>query len=229
MADDIELKLYGRLSFFRVYDPQDRKNDAGQVTGKNYNTCILLPKDDPQIAKIKEAMAAAKKKTWGDAAPRFAPDQLCLRDGCPPDEEGNRAPLYDGYDGMFFVSANRPVKLDEYELIKSGQKKRPVRVIGPRKNAEGRFDELNDGDPYAPYSGCYANVVLRIYGYVGKDGQKSRINASLEAVQFAKDGERFGNGGVDVDSVFDELDTPTDDMGGAPAKAAAPADDFDIG
>jgi hypothetical protein len=236
MADDIEVKVRGRLSFFRVYDPQDRNDDAGNTTGKNYNTVVLINKTDTaSIDAIKAAMKKVKETTWGDSPPRLASDQLCLRDGEPVDEEtGQRVPLYDGYAGCVFLSANRPVKLDEYELIKAGKKRRPVRVIGPRKSPEtGRFEELNEGDPYAPYSGCEANVIVRIYAYVPKagSGQKPRINASLEAVQFAKDGERFGASSVDVDSAFDEEDVQADDMGGggSPAKAAEPADEFDIG
>jgi hypothetical protein len=242
MADDVEVKLKCvRLSFFHGFDPQERRNDAKELTGMNYNCSILIQKTDAaQVKAVKDAMAAAKKAKWGDSAPRFQPQHLCLRDGEPVDPEtvdetvpgsGTRKPLYDGYEGMLFVSANRPVKLEEYELIKKGQKKRPVRIIGPRKNAQGKFDELTENDPYAPYSGCFANVIIRIYGHEGKDGQPSRINASLEAVQFAKHGERFGYGGVDVDSAFDEEDVGEDDMGSsAPAPAAAvAADDFDIG
>lgn len=242
MADDVEVKLKAvRLSFFHGFDPQERRNDAKELTGMNYNCSTLIPKSDvAQIKAVKDAMAAAKKAKWGDSAPRFQPQHLCLRDGEPIDPEtvdesvagsGTRKPLYDGYEGTLFVSANRPVKLDEFAQIKNGTKKRPVRIIGPRKNARGKFDELTENDPYAPYSGCFANVIIRIYGHEGKDGQPSRINASLEAVQFAKHGERFGYGGVDVDSVFDEEEVGEDDMGGAaPAKQPAQtADEFDIG
>jgi hypothetical protein len=231
MANDVEIKIpCQRLSYFHGFDPQERRNDAGELTGYSYNTNVLIPKTDTAlIALIKGAMGTAKKNTWGDDAPRFAPDQLCLRDGEPVDEDGVPRALYPGYEGMFYISANRPVKPDEYEAIKAGKKRRPVRIIGPRKNSEtGRFDELNESDQYAPYSGCYSNTILRIYGYVGKGSQKSRINASFEAVQFVKDGERFGARPVDVDSSFDEVDAPVDDMGDAPAKAAA-ADDFSIG
>jgi len=233
MADDIEVKLQGvRLSFFRVFDPQDRKDDAGNVTGKNFNCALLIPKTDAAtIQLVKDAMAKARINTWGQSPPAFGADQLCLRDGEPVDAATNEAKaLYDGYAGCLYVSANRPVKLDEWNQIKAGTKKRPVKVIGPRKGADGRFAELNEGDPYAPYSGCYVNAIIRIYGYVGDNGKKSRINASLEAIQFAKDGEAFASRGVDVDAAFDEVDVPQDDMGGAPKPAAsAPQDDFNIG
>lgn len=236
MADDLEIKLKGvRLSFFHGFDPQERRDDkTKELTGYNYNTSVLIPKTDTAtIALVKEAMKKAKDSTWGSSPPNLQSDQLCLRDGEPADMEGVRKALYDGYEGCLYVSANRPVKLDEYDAIKAGRKRRPVRIIGPRKNAEtGRFDELNEHDPYAPYSGCYANVILRIYGYVPPQGssQRPRINASLEAVQFVRDGERFGNRSVDVDSAFDEEDVGADDMGdAAPARQPAPADDFNIG
>lgn len=234
MANDVEIKLKGvRLSFFHGFVPQERKNQEGKITGMNYSAALLIPKDDEATVKvIKDAMAAAKKNQWGDNAPRFKADTLCLRDGEPLDENEVRAPLYDGYKGMFYVSANRPVKLEDYEHIKAGRKPRPLKIIGPRKGEDGKFVQLAESDPFAPYSGCYVNVVLRIYGYVGKDNEPSRINASLEAVQFSRHGERFGTKPVDVDSAFDEEDVGEDDIGGAaPATTPAPADDngFDIG
>lgn len=258
MADDIEIKLNGvRLSFLHVFEPQERRDDkTKELNGYNYNCAILVPKADkpgekPVSAKmngetvtgavavanlIKQAMKKAKDGTWGDSPPRFAPDQLPLRDGEPPEEEGGpRKPLYDGYEGMYYISANRPVKVDDQKLIESGKKKVPVKVIGPRKNVEsGRFEIItSETEPYAPYSGCFANVVIRIYGYVppANSSQKARINASLEVVQFVRDGERFGARGVDVDNVMDEEDVDTDDIGGgaAPATPAADADEFAIG
>lgn len=227
---NVELKLKDvRLSFFSVFQPQERRNDAGELTGMNYNCNLLLKKTDPQVEIVKKAMADVKKAMWGENGPRLAGDKLCLKNGEPVDEAtGQAKALYEGYEGCFFVSANKPVKMDKYALIKSGQLKRPVKVIGPRKGLDGLFRELNEGDQYAPYSGCYVNAIINVYAYAGdkEKNQPPRINASLEAIQFKRDGEPFGNRGVDVNSAFDEEDAPTDDMGGS---GAAPKDEFDLG
>jgi hypothetical protein len=58
--------------FFMASTPQERRDDkTKELTGMNYNCSVLLPKGDPQIQKVKDAMAAAKKAKWGDSPPRL--------------------------------------------------------------------------------------------------------------------------------------------------------------
>jgi hypothetical protein len=226
MADNnnVEVKLKNvRLSFFHGFVPQPRKNDAGVITGYNFNTAILLDKekDAEQIKAVQEAMRAAKTAKWGASPPRLAADKICLRDGEPIDPDTQQpVALYDGYAGCLYVSANRPVKVEEYELIKQGKKTAPVTIIGPRKGQDGRFPRLDENSEFAPYSGCYANVIIRIYGYADAENP-SRINASLEAVQFARHGEPFASRSIDADSAFDEVEG--EDDFDAPAEQAQPA------
>jgi hypothetical protein len=52
-----------------------------------------------------------------------------------------------------------------------------------------------------PYGGCYVNGVIRIWAQDNQYGK--RINASLEAVQFLKDGDRFGAPPVNLDDLPD--------------------------
>lgn len=228
-AKNIEVTLKDvRLSFFNGFVPQEGKDDSGNVNRYNFNTSLLIPKDSSAIEVIKKAMSLAKKTTWGDNPPRLAPDKLCLRDGAPVDEDGVSRGLYDGYDGMYFLSTNRPVKPEEWEQIQAGKKRRPVSIIGPRRGSDGKFKQLMLGDEFAPYSGCYANVVVRIYGYKGdpKKNLPARINASLEAVQFKRHGEAFGARAVNVENAFDEEEVEDE----VPATGAKPNDDeFDIG
>lgn len=230
MADkNIELKLNNvRLSFFNGFVPQEGKDDDGKIVRYNYNTNVLIPKDSPLADAIKKAMGEAKKAAWGDNPPRLAPDKLCLRDGEPADEEGVRTALYEGYAGHFYLSANKPVSPEDYDLIKAGKKKRPISIIGPRKGPDGKFRQLEEGDEFAPYSGCFANVIVRIYGYIGdaKKNRPARINASLEAIQFKAPGEPFGSRGVDVDSAFEEEE---DDQMEVSSGGSAAGDDFDLG
>lgn len=51
-----------------------------------------------------------------------------------------------------------------------------------------------------PYAGCAVNVVLRLWAMDNQFGK--RINAQLQAVQFAADGEAFGDKPVDPRAEF---------------------------
>ena len=226
----IEVKLNDvRLSFFHGFEPQPNRNKDGEIERYSYNVALLIPKGHAYEAQIKKAMSDVKKAQWGDSPPRLGPDKLCLRDGEPADEEGVRLPLYDGYEGMLYLAANSPVSIETYEAIKKGTKKRPVSIIGPRKGADGKFKQLNEDDEFAPYSGCFCNVIVQIYAYKG-DSQKNlpaRINASLEAVQFKRHGEAFGRKQVDVDRAFDEEDV--EDEAPSTGSKSGGGDEFDIG
>jgi hypothetical protein len=59
-----------------------------------------------------------------------------------------------------------------------------------------------DGKPYA---GCYVNAVVDLWYSDHPKGGK-QVLGNLLGVQFAKDGEPFGSGAVDVDDEFDDLD-----------------------
>lgn len=63
-------------------------------------------------------------------------------------------------------------------------------------------------DDNKPYAGCYVNGVIRIWVQDNKFGK--RINASLEAIQFVKDGEPLGAPPVDL-SVLPDVDEPEED------------------
>lgn len=93
---------------------------------------------------------------------------------------------YDGYEGTMFVSAStkvRPAIVD--------QKRRPL--------AE------EDGKPYA---GCYVNVAVSLWAQDNQWGK--RVNATLDAIQFVKDGDSFGGKKVGAD-VFGDIDEEDDD------------------
>jgi hypothetical protein len=94
---------------------------------------------------------------------------------------------YDGYAGHF--------------SIKASNNKRPV-VIDRDKSP------LTEDDNRI-YAGCYVNVIVELWAQDNQYGK--RINANLLGVQFAKDGEPFGDGGVsasadDFESLDDEED-----------------------
>jgi len=89
-------------------------------------------------------------------------------------------------------------------ILSSSNKKRPI-IIGCKKSAAGVWQPItSENDQFAPYSGCYVNAIVDAWLMDNQYGQ--RIICSLEAIQFAKDGERFVSSNVNLETDFDELD-----------------------
>ena len=95
---------------------------------------------------------------------------------------------YDGYAGNM--------------SIKASSTKRPM-VIGKDKTPLTE----DDGKPYA---GCYVNAVVELWGQKNQFGE--RVNANLLAVQFAKDGDPFGDGVTASIDDFDNIETESSDL-----------------
>lgn len=181
-----------RLSFADIFEPKEQKNDDG-TTRKTYGANFLIAKEGDEFNNVKviqKAATAAKRRKWGDDKdkwPKLKPEKVCLRDGDLED--------WDGYADMFYVSSNRR----EADGM--------PRVITNRKDADGKWIPAKPGEAACPYAGCYVNAIVRLWAQDNEHGK--RINASLEAIQFLRDGEAFsGSAPVDVDEEF------TDDMVG---------------
>lgn len=84
--------------------------------------------------------------------------------------------------------------------IKASTKKRPL-VINRDKSPITESDNVI-------YAGCYVNAIVSLWAQNNTWGR--RINAQLDGVQFCRDGEPFGDGGVSVDE-FDAFGGDADD------------------
>lgn len=73
--------------------------------------------------------------------------------------------------------------------IKASTKKRPL-VINRDKSPITESDNVI-------YAGCYVNAIVSLWAQNNTFGR--RINAQLDGVQFCRDGEAFGDGGVSAD------------------------------
>jgi hypothetical protein len=82
--------------------------------------------------------------------------------------------------------------------IKASTKKRPL-VINRDKSAISEDDNI-------VYAGCYVNGIVTLWAQNNQYGK--RINAQLDGVQFVRDGDPFGDGGISVDqfNAFDDED-----------------------
>lgn len=132
--------------------------------------------DKKQNAKEIEAVKTAIAQIVKESFKGKQPPKIALRDGT---EKGDM----DGYgDGVMFLNARSD---------------RPPHVVGrnmgPLKPADG-----------IPYAGCYVNATIRLWPQDNQYGK--RINAQLRAIQFVKDGGKFGEGDIDISKEFKPLD-----------------------
>ena len=95
---------------------------------------------------------------------------------------------YDGYAGCF--------------SLKASTKKRPIVV---NKDKTPLVEE--DGKPYG---GCYVNATVDFW--VQNNAYGKRVNSTLLAVQFFKDGEPFADGAVGDVNDFDMFDDDDSDL-----------------
>jgi len=184
MAENINVRVIlkdVRLSFCEALFTPKKFGDSEE--GKpRYSSNFLISKSTDagkkQIAAVRAAIKEAAAKKWKDKIPNLGPDKFFFRDG------DNMETQYDGYADHWYVSAH------------ADSKRRPRVVDGKKRDLREE-----DGKPYA---GCYVNAVISVWCQDNKWGK--RVNATLEAVQFLRDGEAFAARAVNVDEVFDEIE-----------------------
>lgn len=178
----------GRLSFDDLYEPT-----ASVEGGRLKYRCniIIDPSTDVgkrNIKKIENLIREVElEKFKKHPATYKTDDRKCFVDGdsCVNQKTSE---IYDGYEGM--------------KILKAANDKRPSVV-----NRDLTPLTAEDGVTYA---GCYCNFFIRIYAVSGADKGGNGLFASLETVQFVKDGEPFGGAPVDPKSVFKNLEKDGD-------------------
>lgn len=200
---DREIMLKGvTLSFPALFAPKqyENKNKDGTVSySYSYEANLILDENHPQVQEIKDAIRGAIAEKWPSNPPTIEVARRPLRSGMIEDPDtGEKKARWDGYDGKLFVSASRKVD--------SQNAPNPVQLIDGQRGPDGKFIRLKESDGKL-YAGAKVNAIIRIYAYDGsKHGNPHRINASIEAVQFAGHGQAFGAKPVDADSAFDEVE-----------------------
>lgn len=164
MSDNTRIILRNvRLSYAQLFTP--KADDNGVM---KYSTTILIPKTDKdQVAAIKAAIEAAKKKDAAKIGPGSCKNPLL--DGDAKDDDG--ALKYKGEEnrGMYLLRAstrNKPGVVDA--------------------NVQPILDQSE------VYSGCFANVSVNFYGYNSKTNKG--VAPGLNNVQKVKDGDALSGG-----------------------------------
>ena len=166
-----------RLSFPNLFKPEAFQ--AGQEP-KYQATFLFDPSDKKHAAKMKEVKQVAKEiltEAYGSEDKIPKGFKMCLKDNAKEEKE------YDGYEGVWFLPSNntaRPTVVD--------------RDLTPLTEDDGR-----------PYAGCYVNATITLWVQDNQYGK--RVNANCRAVQFYRDGERFGGiAPVDASEEFDVIE-----------------------
>ena len=148
-----------------------------------YSATFILEAGSAQVAELEKAIEDVATAKWGAKAQ--AQIQRLRKTDKLCLRDGDDKP-YDGFKGKLYVSARnrtRPTVVD--------------RDRSPLTREDGR-----------PYGGCYVSAIVELWAQDNQYGQ--RVNASLVGVQFVRDGEPFGDGGISADQ-FDGFDDGDDD------------------
>lgn len=175
-----------RLSFpdlrKRGLPPKDKPNEPGKYGCQG----IFAPESPAHIA-VRDAVIAVAKAQWPEnwqaIVGAMSNDKKCLRKGdMNLDGKGQ---VRDGYAGMLYVKASNQ---NEVPLIDKIAKK-----------PDGSWNIL-PASSGKPYGGCFVNLKIDVYAST-KHG--NAVHATLQAVQFVRDGEAFGGAPATADGFGD--------------------------
>ena len=180
-----------RLSFPHIAQPQEQVNEVTGAKRISYNGELIMPLDHPGLAQFMARYSELALNAWKENAPVVM--QMILTDRklrCfgRGEEKINKKTFkpYDGYPGMAYVTVGRDTPP---QLIQdNGQPIDPANSMAYQQLARKM------------YGGCYVNAAVKPWVQQNKHG--NGIRCDLVALQFAKDGEAFGEGAADASGMF---------------------------
>ena len=137
---------------------------------------------------MKEAMLTVANEAWKGKGASMLEDleasKKCYRNG---NKRVNKSgDTYEGFEDHWYVTAKSASRPGTYNRDRS-----PV--------------TKDDG---VIYSGCYVTVIFDLYA--NTDPKRKGVFAGLTGVQFIKDGDSFGGGGVAKADEFEDLSSGSD-------------------
>jgi hypothetical protein len=172
-----------RLSFPTLFTAET-VNGQGEP---KYGAQFLVPAGSPLRKQIDEEITRVAVAKWGAKAAAILkanegiPQKHCFTDGAKR--------TYDGYEGMWALSAGRP------------EKKGPPLRYDRQKN-------LLDTDTGVLYAGCYVNASVSFWCQDNQHGKA--VRCELLGVQFFRDGDSFGGGSRPNPDDFDDISEGAD-------------------
>lgn len=165
-----------RVSFPHLDKPYE-SDDGGKP---KFGIVGMLPKKTHVAAKDLIVLAINELLKSNDNA-KVASDKRFIRNGDDQDREE--------YEGHWTVSARE----DRRPAVRN---QRGELIIEESKIAD------------MIYGGCYCNILIRPWYQDGQrvgKGYGKRVNAGLVGVQFARDGDAFGEGRIDDTDAWDDI------------------------
>lgn len=156
-----------------------------------YKATFLIPKGSQTHKDVEKAILALAEAKWPNKGKKIVediknnPNKFCFQDG----DKKN----YDGYAGHMYITASK--------------KTRPT--IKNKDATTLAADDIN-GEKLA-LGGCYVNAIISMFTY---NNSGNGISASLDGVQFAKDGEPFSGSPAASDDDFEIISDDDDDGAG---------------
>jgi hypothetical protein len=185
-----------RLSYPNLFEAKSGP-EGGEA---QYSASFLLDKSNnaDAVTTMRDGIFKVAEAQWGTGKIKWSGDKLFInQDGKAKEvkvclRDGSEKPETDGYgDGVVFFSARN--------------KSQPPVVD---RNPQVRLTK----DSGKPYAGCFVNASVRLWAQDNNFGK--RVNASLAAVQFAGEGDSFGDAPVNPEEVFGNVAAPADQDGG---------------
>lgn len=191
-----------RLSFPSIVEP--KKNKQYPDKPATYEAESLMPPNHPGFAQFMQRYAAMANEKWKAHAQQvmqmIANDRKlrCFGQGS---EKVNQQTLkmYDGYEGMLFISASKKADKGAPQMIKpDGSAVDPMNTMEYQSFARKL------------YGGCRINIAVKPWLQENTHGRG--IRCDLVAIQFLRDDTAFGEAQADATPMFGAV-------AGAPAAA----------
>lgn len=149
-----------RLAYSHLEEPRA----AAEGAEPKYSVTMIIPKNHPRVAEIKEAMKAAVQNKWNGKPPKGL--RSPLRDGDETDDAGERLKGPEFTDAYFLNASN----------------KKAVEVVAGKDRTRASSEHMRSGN--------YASVKVGFYGYdtAGNRG----VGCGLNGVWITRRGEPLG-------------------------------------
>ena len=202
-----------RLSFPQLVEPVERINPKTQVKTLVWSADFILPETHQGWIDFAQRYALLAQEYWKELRPQIMQavqadrKSRCFGDG---GEKVNSKTFvqYEGYNGMKYITTS--------------SKNKPPQMI----EANGKAIDVSNTMAYQMlarkmYGGCFVNAAIK--PWVQKPGidYGHGFRCDLIALQFAKDGEPFGDGVPDASNLFGAVAAAP--AGAAPAGMAFPS------
>jgi hypothetical protein len=190
-----------RLSFPKLIEATvNPMNPAGD---KKFGCDLIISPHSEEMQRFMAAVNQAVTNKWREAAPAVVAiykadrKKRCFGQGNEK-INGKTMKVYDGYEDMAYITCS------------SNEDKPPIMIRANGSTVDNANTMERAVHARKLYGGCYVNAAVSIWLQDNQFGKAVRCN--ILAIQFAKDGEPFGEGAPDLTGAFGAVATDPKDV-----------------